>query len=282
MGNTLFNNSSWAGQEYQYNLLVSGGGVRKDIQVKDNHLYCTPERGQGYNAFGQYTLGDDMEVTRNQFIGGYLPLTVERQKKFTFTGNRVYCPPGGVFAVALNSPDEVDLKKYAWDQNEYFDQGTAHFRAAKILADGTISGVTTDFQTWQKATQFDAHSKYSAAAPTGIWTYVTPNSYEPGRANITIYNFDAADSVAIDLAGACDFNGQSVVLLRGGDRYTIHDAQNFFGPPIVEAACDGSGKFTMPMTATAKSAANAGLDPGPHTDKRFGVFVLRQVAARDK
>ena len=275
-GNTLFDNSSWSGQQFQYNLMISGGGARKDIEVSRNCLYFTPERGQGYNAFGQYTLGDDMRVWRNVFVGGYQPLVVERQRRFEFTDNRVVCFAGGLFVAALQSPAEVDPANYAWDRNEYYDQSEHHFRSARIGPDDQVSGTAVDFATWRAATGFDAASRYSTEAPSGVWTYSNASDYEPGRAHVTIYNFDRLDSVKVDLRNSLDSRSRPVTILKPGERYAVHDAQNILGPPLVEGIYDDSGLISIPMNSRVKAKTNEGLDAGPHTDERFGVFVVRK------
>ena len=57
-----------------------------------------------------------------------------------------------------------------------------------------------------------------------MWVYVRPNKYEPKRANITIFNWDLSNAVAVDLSG----------VLKVGDRYVVQDAQNFYGPAVAE------------------------------------------------
>ena len=48
---------------------------------------------------------------------------------------------------------------------------------------------------------------------------VRPNKYEPGRANLCVYNWASQKAVDADL---------SAVGLKTGDRYAVRDVQNFF------------------------------------------------------
>ena len=97
-----------------------------------------------------------------------------------------------------------------------------------------------------------------------------PNEYETGRANITIYNWSTAASVAVDLAGA----GLTV-----GDSFEVRDAQNFFGAPVATGTYVGS-PITIPMMGP-EPAAPVGIDllPPVHTAPGFGAFVLLKTSS---
>ncbi len=79
---------------------------------------------------------------------------------------------------------------------------------------GTISGFL--------ATEFPSNA-YFSSRPTGVKVLVRPNQYEPGRANITVYNWDKAGTVGVSLKG----------VLNPGTEYEIRNAQNFFGPAVL-------------------------------------------------
>ena len=51
-------------------------------------------------------------------------------------------------------------------------------------------------EAWRASRRADfANNTYYSARPTGTKVFVRPNKYEPGRANITIYNWDKAATV---------------------------------------------------------------------------------------
>ena len=79
---------------------------------------------------------------------------------------------------------------------------------------------------------------YLASRPTGIRSFVRPNAYEPGRANITILNWDRSPTVAVDVSAAG---------LTAGTRFEVRDAQNFYGPALVTGTYTGA-PITLPMT----------------------------------
>ena len=80
---------------------------------------------------------------------------------------------------------------------------------------GSISGFTQS--------QFPNNTYYSSR-PTGVKVFVRPNAYEPGRGNITIYNWD--------LRARSPWTSGS--LLSTGSYYEVRDAQNPFGPPVLD------------------------------------------------
>ena len=87
-------------------------------------------------------------------------------------------------------------------------------------------------------TGLDAGSTYTPGAPTGVWTAVRPNQYEPGRANIVIYNWDLKLYVQVDLSAS----GMKI-----GDAYQIRDAENWFNGPVVSGTYTGA-PVSIPMT----------------------------------
>lgn len=66
------------------------------------------------------------------------------------------------------------------------------------------------------------NNTYLTTRPTRNVIFVTPNKYEPGRATITIYNWQLSPSVGVDVAAAG---------LHNGEAYEVRDAENFFSLP---------------------------------------------------
>jgi PKD repeat protein len=97
-------------------------------------------------------------------------------------------------------------------------------------------------------------------APNAV--FVRPNQYEPGRANITVYNWSHASTV--------DANVSAV--LQTGDTYEVHNAQNYFGAAVLSGVYSGS-PLHLPMTGLA-SAAPVGWPTPAATGPEFNAFVL--------
>ena len=242
--NTLYNTSSFPGLTYQYNIIVAGGATRRDIQVVNNYSYFTPSAVYGFVDLGQYTPGVDMLATGNVFVGGYTAFDMEGQAgPVTFTGNKVYTETGAAHLVSLILYGNETIGSYTWDSNTYFGLNSFYFV------------INLPFTGWQSATGFDSHSTYTPNSPTGLWTYITPNPYEPGRANITVFNWNLTSSVAVDFS----------TFMTPGASYVVRDAQNFYGPVVASGVYSG-GTVSIPMT---------GLTPAPpHTAPQFGTFVV--------
>ena len=104
--------------------------------------------------------------------------------------------------------------------------------------------------------------------PTQNQIFVRPNVYEPGRANITVFNWQDLQAVSVDVSSA----GLSV-----GQAFEVVDTQNFFGGPILTGVYTG-GVISLPMTGTAV-AQPVGDAPFPavHTGIGYGSFVLLPI-----
>jgi hypothetical protein len=126
-----------------------------------------------------------------------------------------------------------------------------------------VNGLTASGNTcWCPVTGLPEGSK---GAGSGLHVIVRPNQYEPGRANVCVYNWDKRGSVDIDLSKAG---------LKQGDKFEVRDAENFFGPAVASGTYEGRS-VSIPMTGL-KVAAAAGNVPTPpkHTAPEFGAFVV--------
>jgi hypothetical protein len=114
----------------------------------------------------------------------------------------------------------------------------------------------------------DANSTLVAGAPTGTWIFTRPNQYETGRGTVTIYNWDLAASVSVDVSR----------ILTVGTQFAVLNSQNIFGPPVVSGTYSG-GPISIPMTGLAVQPAigNVSFQPGP-VGPQFGAFVVVSLA----
>lgn len=120
---------------------------------------------------------------------------------------------------------------------------------------GTLDGMS--------AAQFP-NNTYTTVQPRGLQVLLRPNRYEPGRGNVTVYNWDNLSSVNVSLAS----------ILPVGTAYEIRDAQNFYGPPVVTGVYQG-GTVTIPMTGTAVTPLTGVAEVAlVHTPVRFGSFLV--------
>jgi hypothetical protein len=250
-GNVLYNTSSFPGYNYQYNLVIAGGAVRKDIEVSENYSFFTPARDYGFVNFGQYTPGEDISIHDNVFVGGYAGVSVESQAgPVRFSGNRVFVRPSSVQMVNLKIMPGLSLATYQWDGNTYYGLNRFFF------------GRNMSFEEWKAATGFDRTSSMQPSSPRGTWVFLRKNRYEPKRATLVVYNWDHAADVLVDVSQ----------ILKHGDRYVVRDAQNYFGVPLVSGTATAS-QIKVPLTSNQKAAPVKWKAPD-HTAPDFGVFII--------
>jgi hypothetical protein len=140
------------------------------------------------------------------------------------------------------------------DYNRYYNVLSA--------APVAFNDVGVTLTQWQDNFGNDVQGTATAAAPSGTWTYVRPNPYEAGRANITVYNWDTNNMVSVDVSG----------VLTSGQRYQVRNAADYFGPLAASGTYSG-GSLTLPMT-NLSVVTPVGLAAQPATGPRFNVFVL--------
>ena len=129
---------------------------------------------------------------------------------------------------------------------------------------GKISGFKPD--------QFGPNNAVLTTRPAAPKVFVRPNAYEPGRANITIYNWPSSKTVEVDISKAG---------LKNGDKFEVRDAQNFYGKPVLAGTYDGK-PLVVPMTGLTVAplvGLPASYKTPEHTAPEFGAFVLVRAGA---
>jgi hypothetical protein len=110
---------------------------------------------------------------------------------------------------------------------------------------------------------FPSNTYYHGVKPAGTFVYVRPNAYEPGRANITVFNWDHSPTVALDVGG----------VLTVGAPFEVRNAQDFFATPVLSGVYSG-GTLTLPMTGLTVAAPIGGAIAPTPTGPEFNVFVV--------
>ena len=149
----------------------------------------------------------------------------------------------------------------------YYDSAAA-FPCAK----NTVYGTTTAAVHQQCP---DSSNTYYASKPTANAIFVRPNQYEPGRANIAVYNWKQQNSVTVNLSAA---------RLSDGQAFEVRDAMNYYGPAVARGTFStASPTVTLPMVGlvrapmTGENDVTASYRPKPHTLPEFGAFILLPV-----
>jgi len=106
------------------------------------------------------------------------------------------------------------------------------------------------------------HNNYSTVPPSTNVVFVRPNKYEPGRANIVIYNWQNLNSVAVDVSQ----------VLPAGVPFEVRNALDFFAPPVLTGTNSGA-PLNLPMTGLTV-AQPVGIGAPPASGPAFNAFVL--------
>jgi len=250
-GNTIFNAGTLTiGPNHDYNLLAGGGaGGPQNITVTNNYTYHTPSSGLGLSSLGALgTQASNLIATNNYWIGGDTAISLYNWIGATYTNNIAYSQSNYVLLAGNLSPST-----YTWNNNTYYGSNLM-----------SLDGHDKTLATWRQATGLDSNSTAPVGQPTGTWTFVRPNRYESGRANITIYNWGLASTVPVDLSS----------LLTVGSHFQVFNAQNFYGTPVVSASYTGN-PVPIPMTGltVAPAIGTVGNQPGT-TGPQFAAFVM--------
>ena len=253
-GNIAFNNGILAHQHVD-NLLLAVGSNLFGMKVTNNWLYHNDGGAVGYNRLGWEFGGrnGDLVSQNNKFMGGGAGgatcLQLWNWDTLTHTDNDHY-----------SSPDQmIALHRLTGQVGQTIDRNT--YRGSGLL---NIDGGNTGFTAWQ-GLGYDKAGKVIPGKPTGTSILVRPNKYEPGRAHVAVLNWDHLPTVSVDLS----------TVLNVGDKYTIQDAQNFYGPALVTGTYDG--KPVAISMAPGPKTAPIGLPAQPHTLPEFGVFVVLPI-----
>jgi hypothetical protein len=113
---------------------------------------------------------------------------------------------------------------------------------------------------------FSPQNSWLGQNPNTARIFVQPNQYEPGRANLTIYNWARLPEITVPASDLAS------VQIKAGDYYELHNVEDFFGD-IITGTYDGNS-ITIPMTGRSV-AQPVGINfKPPTTFPEFGGFVL--------
>jgi hypothetical protein len=213
------------GNGVQAILLGTSGNIAQNPVLSGNTIYINHDPTSSSQATIEF---------------GYWGAGIENA---TFTGNYIYSNNGGI---TLNNNSGQGLT---------FQDSTGN----------TLAGVGAAGQQININYDLSAGNTVVIGKPTTNSVFVRPNDYEPGRANISVFNWQDLPSVSVDLSSS----GLAV-----GQAFQVIDAQNPFGGPILTGTYTGAPiSLPMTLTAVAQPVGNA-PKPAQHTGVEYGSFVI--------
>jgi Right handed beta helix region len=250
-GNVAFNDYIWGGTS-DADLFVGGHFPATGIIIDQNYTYRsldsdTKAADIGYN----FVVNSDLVLSDNYFVGGWLHLGAWATA--TVSGNTFFDFADG--GMVWNTGN---LSGQTWSSNTFYGDPTT-------VAWRLDSSAVLTFDGWRTLTGLTDPGTYAGAAPTGVKVVVRPNAYEPGRANIIIYNWAQQSTVTVDVSG----------VLSPGERYVVQNAQDFYGAPADSGIYTGS-PLHLPMAGVTPPTplGTTPVQPAPVTGPTFNAFVL--------
>ena len=217
----------------QDNILFNQFGYGIHIYTEDSGMWNFIVTGNTVVNSGQ---GDGMDFQ----VGGLQPV-----ENLVFTENMSYRSPGRRGATARLG--------YGPGPKNSGAMVTGNYLVGKLL-----------LVSWKMIT-FSGNTILDSSLPKSTSVFVEPNRYEPGRANIVIYNWGDQEAVPVDL---------SKVLLPG-DRYEVRNAQNFYDSPAASGTY-GGGSVSIPITSVEPAPSITGKATSS-TGTEFNAYVVQRV-----
>jgi hypothetical protein len=254
-GNVSFNNGAVSADPVNSpsaNILFGGSEPVRNGTLVDNMTYFSPNVGVHNLLIGfGMTVNQDLTVRNNYAVGGMLLLDVGWWQSLTMTDNSLFGSTSDMIWLR-----DSTLSGFQLANNRYYRDSSAQ-------AWGYIN---TDygFAGWQQVSGMGATDRAVTSDPADPKVFLRPNRYEPGRANLIIYDWTRQATVPVDLSG----------IVRVGDRYDVRNVQDFFGAPVLSGTYAG-GPVDVPMAGVTPVAPIGGSPtPPPQTGPDFGVFVV--------
>jgi hypothetical protein len=257
-GNVAFNNGAVTADPVNSpsaNILFGGSMPVRNGTLLDNMTYFSPNVGVhnlliGFGA----TVNQNVTVRNNYAVGGMLLAEIGRWQSFTMTDNSFFGATSDMLWLRDSTRSGFQLA-----HNRYYRDPSAE-------AWGYIN---TDygFAQWQQVAAVGATDRTVTSDPAEPKVFLRPNRYEPGRANLIIYNWSRQAAVPVDLSS----------IVRVGDHYEVRNVQDLFGA-AVSSGTYGGGPVDVPMTGVTPVPLIGGSPtPPPQTGPDFGVFVVTSV-----
>ena len=212
---------------------------RRHEYIRDNIVFN--QYGLGLHIYGSdVALLDNVEITGNTVFDNGLPSQFGPSRNILYGGGSV-AHNGNIqsnysFWRTGGPSQGVTFGYYVGVTNFIIqDNVVASMDNNSVTFRGTCSSLTvTGNKFYQNVSgisesTYPSNSYYHTTKPTGAFVYVRPNAYEPGRANITVYNWNRASSVAVDVGN----------VLTVGSQFEVRNAQDFFAAPVLSGTYAG-------------------------------------------
>jgi hypothetical protein len=250
-GNIIFNSGTLSDIYTSSNILVGGEDAADNIVIQNNYTYFSPGLGS-YNVRLGYlsTSNGDITFSGNYLVGAGPVLETRFWATASVTGNTLY---GTGTLVDFRDADGTG---YTWNTNTFYrDSSQSAWR---------FGGTAYSLPNWRTNTGLGTGDKGLGLTGTTA-VAVIPNDYEPGRANIVVYNWGNQTNATVNVGG----------VLSAGDHYEVRNVQALFGAPVASGTYNGGGTISVPMAGVTPTAPIGAVPASPvSTGPAFNAFLL--------
>lgn len=236
------------------NLVISAQVPTSDMIARDNLLYFSPGEDGIQFRLGNVDAANNRSIAidSNYAVGGAAGLAMRLPWAQAAVIGNVLVGDATTSVVSTGG----NVSGYQWAGNTYYRDSTS---AAWLQND-----VAYPFAAWRGATGLGATDQAITTSPGSTKVVVLPNSYEPGRAFVVVYNFALQASVDVDLSG----------VLSASSPFTIRNVQDVFGTPVVSGTY-GGGTVSIPMGGIQPPTPLGRITrQAPKTGPVFDVFLV--------
>ncbi len=252
------------------NIFFSQYGM--NIRVWSTNQFVDNYSFEGNIAFNGGSLSEYASRKFNFFVVSNNPRAPTRnlvvRDNYTYAGNTTTTPPCNAFGPNYGA---VDMRL---EDNHLLGQlrVTGPYTNAVIAQNTILGGTALPFITGTGFRLEDyPDNVYAQDVPTtGAQAFVRPNTYEPGRSHVAIYNWGGAAAVDVDAMA---------LGLRPGDAYEIIHAMDYYGDRIARTYT-GGGTIAVPMTGHTFAQAIGSTKAPVSQFPQFGAFVIRRISRR--
>ncbi len=245
------------------------------MSIQDNVIFENFQNGiQCYGSESAYLNNFDIEgntifnngsivasPANNIIIGGGVvaqnPIVANNNLYYAAWGNGINLNMGYYpYGIGASNPKMT---------GNYSGNGEYDLNSANTNTTLTGNSIYSSLVNWSSS-QYPSNTFYSGD-PGNLKVIVRPNKYEPGRANITVFNWGLAAAVSVDVSS----------VLSVGQAFEVRNAQDWFGAPVLSGTYAG-GSIALPMTGLTV-AVPVGWAAPPPSGPEFNVFVLLPKSA---
>jgi hypothetical protein len=257
------------------NVSFDNGTISTAVAARENLIFNAPVPTEGMVGIGNmlYYAGSaginlrtgkyapqnnrDIVLRDNYIVGGKIGLEMDEPwMHATISGNTIV---GSRDLVQLGG--ESLTGHYEWSRNTWGGDRSARRWRYESRA--------YDWDGWRRASGLGASDRVLPEPPAEPKVFIRANKYEPGRANIVIYNWGRQSEVAVDPTG----------ILHAGDRYEVRNVQALGAAPVVRGVYEGL-PIRIPMTGVVPPVPLGRVTrPAPRTGPAFDVFLLTRPTA---